>query len=413
MFHSTPLEIEDIDIVYKRRTDIISTRVYIFLLVALLCAFVVYRSQAPIPKAVTIEKPSYENYLNLSDQYRQSLSCPCTKISYRYDQFIQLKVARFHEVCRSVYVTPAWIFFIADSNGSREASFTTDFRVTGIPFFQVLASFCNLVRTTIDDELIRFNAQHFVTSHMLLLNSFENQSQALIQSFVASITSTFMRSIQLMRATTQGNSLISSHETGSRFSFNVNDGRDIFFQTIFHNFGSASSPCFCKQTPTCVHESIIYKSHIFPLIIQFKVPGIMLGCYTVEALFQSNLICFYNQSCIDDLRHALNSTMALNTTALDPTMPSRYEPNTTIDDIIAQLMVEQWTNTTSYKDYYAQCHPETCTYTYTGKNNWLVVVTATIGVFGGLARILKIVVPRLVKLFRSFNRNRVAPVANG
>jgi hypothetical protein len=120
-----------------------------------------------------------------------------------------------------------------------------------------------------------------------------------------------------------------------------------------------------------------------------------------EAVLQSTLECYYNQSCVNILHLIIQSTLSFNAIALDPTMSSRYEPNSTMNDIIAKLMVEQWTNTTSHKDYYTQCASGTCTYTYTGRNSRFVAVTTIIGVFGGLTDILKIVVRSGVKIFRS------------
>jgi len=317
-----------------------------------------------------------------------------------------------------VYATAEWSSFLLRSRPADKRIDGRDFRGAAAPWFQALGSFCNLARTTIDDELIRFHAQHFVTSHVITLDSFEKQSQALIQSFIVSITNAFLRSLQLMRDTTQGNGLISARQTNVMFTLDVLNEKNIILEAKYNNYTNHSSKsyCSCKKTPFCVGESNIYEksSSDISLIPKslFTVPGILTGCYIVEALLQSNLICFYNQSCIDNLRHALNSTIKLNTTALDSTISSRYKPNIILAHIIANLMVEQWTNTTSHKNYYTECHPVICSYTYVGKNSWFVVITTTIGVFGGLTTILIFLVPLVIRILRSFCKQRVAPSAN-
>ncbi|CAF1677223.1 unnamed protein product, partial [Didymodactylos carnosus] len=37
--------------------------------------------------------------------------------------------------------------------------------------------------------------------------------------------------------------------------------------------------------------------------IQFLVPGFLSGCYIIEALLQSSLVCLYDQTCLDQLSY--------------------------------------------------------------------------------------------------------------
>jgi hypothetical protein len=370
--------------------------VYIVLLVVSIAILMIYMSQVKVPMTINVKNPTYNQYLDLYKIHQKTLSCPCRNMSIVYDQFIKINVS-LHQVCHSVYVTLAWRNYIDSSTNISQA--LTSFSYIGAPLFQVLSSFCNLTSTIITDGLIDFYATQFISEMVMPHDIFEQESNELIRLFISSTTRIFAPSLDVIRDMTHSNGLASGLMTNIVFV-----ARPVMMSGNITNYGvymkwltfsDASSNCSCADTPLCTMPVHVGNDGLFHL------PGIRIGCYIVEALLQSNLICFYNQSCIDDLRHALNSTMSLNTTALDPTMPSRYKPNTTIDDIIAQLMVEQWKHKTSHKDYYAQCHPETCTYTHSVRNSLLLVITTIIGIIEGLSIILKIVVYRIVKALRS------------
>ena len=64
-------------------------------------------------------------------------------------------------------------------------------------------------------------------------------------------------------------------------------------------------------------------------------------------------------------------------------------------------MVEEWINTSSYKNYYAACNPGICIYSLKGKNKIIVVISTTIGLLGSLTTILSIVVPVVARKIRS------------
>lgn len=103
------------------------------------------------------------------------------------------------------------------------------------------------------------------------------------------------------------------------------------------------------------------------------------------------------------------SPVVLNTVALNTTISSQYKPDSTIGDIIDQLMVEQWIEESSHETYYAQCNPTTCSASYEDDNNFIVVFSITMGVTGTLSILLKVIVPRAVRKLWSCckNHNRV------
>ncbi len=92
---------------------------------------------------------------------------------------------------------------------------------------------------------------------------------------------------------------------------------------------------------------------------------------------------------------------------LNPNLPSRYYPNSTIFDILSQLGIEDWNGIIDYSLYYNNCNPINCIYTITKKFNIPTVVTTVIGLIGGLSVILRIVLPPFIKLFRRHRRAQI------
>ena len=158
-----------------------------------------------------------------------------------------------------------------------------------------------------------------------------------------------------------------------------------------------SSTCSCHDTPTCKEQAYVYTVGEINTKI-YMVPGFVIGCYIFEGLLQSNLACFFNQTCVDQLRRAVDFTDNFTTSALDLLKLNEHEPNTTLEALMEVIMVERWTQNISYANYFTECHPMYCRYTYTRKYDILFIITTIIAILGGLSTILQIVVPNFVKL---------------
>jgi hypothetical protein len=92
-----------------------------------------------------------------------------------------------------------------------------------------------------------------------------------------------------------------------------------------------------------------------------------------------------------------SSSSAINAIALNSSSPSNYSINSTIKDLVGNLMIEQWNVSTMYERYYNECQPTQCTYTTEMRNDVIYIFTTLFGIVGGLTTALKLVVPRLVK----------------
>jgi hypothetical protein len=85
---------------------------------------------------------------------------------------------------------------------------------------------------------------------------------------------------------------------------------------------------------------------------------------------------------------------------LDASLLTRYSVNSTIQELVDDLMIEEWNNSTMYETYYNECQPTKCTYEIETRNDIIYIVTTLFGITGGLATALKLILPRVVKLVR-------------
>ena len=95
---------------------------------------------------------------------------------------------------------------------------------------------------------------------------------------------------------------------------------------------------------------------------------------------------------------------------LKTNITSRFQPNSTIADILNALGIEDWNERISYTGYYEHCNPINCFYTVTKKFNIPTVVTTVVGLVGGLSVILRILIPPIIKFLRRYRRTELINV---
>ncbi|CAF1575623.1 unnamed protein product, partial [Adineta steineri] len=156
--------------------------------------------------------------------------------------------------------------------------------------------------------------------------------------------------------------------------------------------------CSCGSSATCISQSSIID--VYSNTVYLYVPGIYTGCYVIESLLQSDLRCFYNQSCIDELQPFLALFSQMNVSALDKSLLVQFMENSTVQELMDELMIETWNSSIMYESYYSECQPSQCSYTVDTKNSAIYIITTLIGVVGGLITVLKLMVPRIVKSVR-------------
>ena len=289
--------------------------------------------------------------------------------------------------------------YVAATNGV----YNRDFRYRGYFFFQILASLCQLANNSLTVSRTDFGAVSLISTNVLSERVFASQINATIDLFITSVTNAFVRTLGLLRDTTQGNSLVSTTISSLSFRLVLNDTSNINDTSTWRitlRYKLYNTTCSCLLTTKCVEPAYVWT---YPRSSRvFDIPGILIGCYTFEAMLQSNLHLFYNQTGVDWLRTKLNMTQSSTITAMDPSQSSRFTITSPIGDIIANMMIEQWQRNISYADYYAQCQPIYCKYSYARQNDALYIITTITALIGGLSSALQMFVPRVVKLLRRF-----------
>ncbi len=385
LFPSIPPSIDD----HQLRNERISTRLFLFLLSSSLAILLLYTSLINITQTFNVKAPTITQYSQLYSTYSQTLTCPCSKISINYQTFIQINYT-LHQLCNSIFVNQYWIDYLTNSYGNSPI-IADDFRVTGSSTFQALSAFCELINQTIVNRLIQFYSTQYVSASVTSFQLFQSQSESFISQFKSTMINDFLLSLSTIRDTTQSNALLSGQLTN--YGIETLEGQ-IYGGTFSVGYGN----CSCASSARCASQSNIYDSTNY--IVLFPVPGVYTGCYVIESLRQSNLQCFYNQTCINKLQSYFLSSGSMNITALDTSLSSRYLENSTIEDLLDELMIEEWSPSIMYENYFNECEPTECSYTHQTKNSIIYIVTTLTGLIGGLITALKLIVPRLVKFAR-------------
>jgi hypothetical protein len=354
-------------------------------------------------KTFKVDTPSFVEYSDLYSTYSQTLTCPCSKITINYEKFLRVKYT-LHQVCNSNFVHDYWIDYLAEIEYIMNLK-TNDFRRTSHSVFRGLQAFCDLINRTISDSLTLFYANQYISAAVIPQHQFNMETEILINRSRSSMTSSFALSLLMIRETTQANALFSAHKTNYKPRL-INGTIHLSIVAEIYN------ECSCASSSICIQSSSIYNNDAS--ISLFDVPGFYIGCYVIESLLRSTLECFYDQQCIDQLQRYIVSlsSLAMNIEALDASLPSVYDINSTIQDLVDNLMIEQWNPSTMYEQYYNECNATQCTYTLETRNDLIYIFTTLFGIAGGLTTVLKLVVPRLVKFITYYiqkRRTRVVP----
>jgi hypothetical protein len=371
---------------FELRNELVSTR--LFLLLCIFSTFVVaiYALQQNITETVHVPKPAFDQFRQLAQRYSTTLSCSCANIAVMQNTFISL-YPDMHQVCSSDFVTSKWITHIYAAAGDY---ISTDLSYVGGPLFQALSTFCDLGKTNLNDSLVIFNNTRFISSTMLTEDLFFQRTQSIIDTFKGTTVKNFIQSFNIVRDITHSNYLMSGLFTNAEVHFTIDPLVGLRFK--FYNNGS----CNCFLTPRCV---VTVTCREINGSEEVPIPGLYIGCYVVDAMRSSTLECMYNRTCLDQLESILQSPLRFNATILDSSR-SKFAINSTIDTLLSNGMVEQWHQNISWSNYYEQCHPHSCTYSFRTKHNVVYMITIILSVVGGLFKILMFIVPLAVRLIR-------------
>ncbi|CAF3968558.1 unnamed protein product, partial [Rotaria sordida] len=278
--------------------------------------------------------------------------------------------------------------------------------------FQVLSVLCRTSRQFVIDALKGFSSTTILSPNALsrdIINSYIGTS---IEQFQKNTLDSFRSYYHFVSSLVEENHFISALRTNF-YTRSVPDSNiSVTFSAIYPQQVNqtpsslmSNETCRCDRTSDCVYPAGIYNqsqtivsNEVFSLDESplFIVPGFQVGCVPQNALLQSTLECFYNQSCLDiviSLTDALRTVSALNIS----NSFSRFSPTTTIGVLFDNLMVESWENSTDFAIYFQTCAPKACSYSYLQRFFLIYMITIIASVFGGLNIVLRITSPLFVK----------------
>ena len=182
--------------------------------------------------------------------------------------------------------------------------------------------------------------------------------------------------------------------------------------TNSRNLKSNTTDCICAQDIDCRQSAGFYNiSFIFysgsnTLInddLMYKIPGYVVGCSSFDSLLLSTLECFsivlnYIETIyiwnVEDPQWFNVRPLIYNSNS------SHFPPNTSISEIVRNVMIEQWNVSFSYEDFYKTCAPNSCTYNeLVYSQSAIDIIVSLISMIGGLIVLLRLITPHIVKFF--------------
>ncbi|CAF0944231.1 unnamed protein product [Rotaria sordida] len=390
------------DNAYHLKTQIISTRIYLLLLILSISILIVYTLLIGDIKYVTIQYPSLNTFEQLESHkiYSSTLNCLCQNLSIQYDTFISISY-RLHQLCSSDIFSINFLNLIYNPLNTFNYSYF-DYRLFILPQFRWLNSLCTLANSTFNDALIVFYSNTLVTGRVQSRTTIQIQIDTALTHFYLSTSRAFLRALDFIQQVSQGNGIISEIESNWYFTSRIEPIQYASLWTEPRSYYDHNSSCSCSINHMCTSVA---------MIDEWIIPGFRVGCYPLQSLLQSTLECLYNQTCLNQLKSIyFNSDLTFQ--SLDPTLSS---PNVTVQTLINKLLVDRLEHSIDYNQYYSSCAPISCTYSYNQRVDSIYLVTSIIGLFGGLTIALKLFVPMIVKTIRHFknyhHRNRTIPLA--
>ena len=271
--------------------------------------------------------------------------------------------------------------------------------------FRILAVFCEIANRTTIDAGRRFFSTAYVNAQAVPRRFFVPQTDAFINTFLYSTRAEFLYTISLIRE------VIHANQYGSGMQTNIYY-RQRYFSELDRpglqpikivaysetNTDENGTMCSCVRNVSCNILNVWDEYDI-------TVDGVHNGCFTMDSVLQSTLICWYSDTCM----HAFQTLMTdffvpvtQDVSLLDAMLPTRYPPTTPIEIILNEMMIEQWNSTASYDKFYQMCHPAYCSFTYQQRSSMVFIVSTLIGLFGGLNIILRLISLIVVKIFFKF-----------
>ena len=364
LFHDEPTD--DATVVERQR---LATRIYVSsmsILLLLICLVTL-----TMERSITgyVSSPTEPTFRRLSLAYSSTLQCPCRDISILYQSFAHVHY-QLHQVCSSAFITDEWIRSISTDLDHLEMSF----------FWQIIAGFCQLSHTAVNMTIDQFHVTALISTMAVNEEPLRIQTQAAFDVALLSSRSLFFRNLLAIQRATAGNQFVSALATNLDARLTIN-GDQLQAQLV----GRSSDNCSCLNLDGCPRSSM---------------EGLISDCLMINAVLQSSLQCYFNQTCLSHL----HSTLASSISSLNRNNNHQSTINATIEDLLNRFFMDELSIEVDFTVYYQQCQPVYCSYNYRRRFDYGYTVTTIIGIFGGLSVVLRLLCPHIAKKVSSRQR---------
>ncbi|UJR12075.1 hypothetical protein I4U23_016253 [Adineta vaga] len=382
----------------------IYTRIYSILYLTSLSILLFYTAIVERSITKTYSVSSMMDYQQLLvDLQKDDIVCPCTRISIPYGEFInELRVNKFHEACTTDKILT---ILTAGSNTQAmvEVSNERNFQLWAPFFVESLTLFCSLSQDTIDDSIDIFLTSTILTNQLQPSVQFIDEINQTINQFQKRIPIIFAQTLDLIRMTIQGNSLLGTFASNwdiLKIEEDIESNSSFITRPVIHNEIKQNISCSCSTSRTCsIPAEIITDNR--SVIIQ----GLIFACHLLETTLLSSLSCFYFPKCIHIVRDILDlDTFDYDVLELLNDSLSRFSVYDTIETLTHEMFIESWISNISYESFYNSCSPNYCTYIYHYRFDALELLTTFLSIFAGLSIVIRFLVPYLVKIFQNLKQ---------
>lgn len=376
------------------RSHRIATRLYLVLMALSMIICMIYTSRSEYSITKTIERPTQQEYEAFRGNRNESIQCPCNNISILHKNFTLIS-ADYHQLCSSDFVKQEWY----EMPVLNKAVFGLDrFILLSPSYFRAMSLLCETAYTTMISATDRYLSTTLIATQVIQPEQFYNQMNASVDLFWKKTLKQFLFTNSFISNIVYANEYMNLAMTNTKISLNqmapVYNGMDLPISSVLVVEANNIMNYCVRDHPT--------DSYSLSLYLMYLIEDVSSACNIAEIALNTSLTCWYQQSCLDAFRFVLSSQIGSNPiaiNALDSTEPSRFWPDvTTLEPIYKNLMVENFSASSSYDSFYDICSPSYCIYTHKEPTTILVIITTMFGLFGGLNVALRLLTRFLVKL---------------
>ncbi|CAF1289577.1 unnamed protein product [Adineta steineri] len=408
------------------------TRIYLTLLFISLLTIAIYTLITQDTITVNVKSPSLLRYSELITQYPLTFQCFCSNVTVKYHKFITQIELQNHSICSSDFLSPDR--FETIWNGERQNAWDyydysddDDFRTWIKAQLEAVSKMCTISGKILDSSLTVWLQKDFVTARVISHNEFETQIKESMEELKRTIANELVLLVKLIQVTNVANQLATRQSSNWQFivsrgySLSSYSELDLLDPKIHQNaLHSLTLPkiynednCSCALQLNCSKYSS-FRYRVLNRPARQTLPNFRTGCLPMNSLLQSSFSCFFNETCLYLLQTSIYFANSFPVTIL--TAPAHSSLNRAIETIFSQIFVEKWSENASFEDYYDECAPRFCQYSYPSTFNKFYFITKTLALFGGLSKVLHYALSWItvivIKILNYKKKTKVIPQSN-